>query len=100
VIGTDAATDPVTGAFTLSPIQESSTETAGYVTDIIQNVPVIADSSTSVGTITPAASTTDMVSGTPTVSGIPGAANLLADQSLTSTDLTDFFVSSMIHYGN
>jgi hypothetical protein len=46
VIVTGAVADPVTGTFTLSPIQESSTGTAGYVTDIIQNVPVIADSST------------------------------------------------------
>ncbi len=100
VIATGTVADPATGAFTLSPIEQSSTGgtvdvvivpaapssgTAGYTSDIIQNVPVVAGGTTNVGTITPAVSTINTVSGTVTVSGLPGAANLVADQSLTAT---------------
>lgn len=100
VIITGTVADPTTGAFTLSPIQESSvggtvdvvivppaptSGTAGYVTDIVQNVPVTASGTTSIGSITPAASTINTASGTITVSGSSGAANLVADQTVTST---------------
>ncbi len=103
VIVTGTVADPTTGVFTLSPIQESSaggavdivivppapaSGTAGYVTNIVQNVPVTAGSTTSIGAITPAASTINTASGTVTVSGSLGAANLVADQAVTSTTRT------------
>lgn len=101
VIGTVA--DSTTGAFTLSPILESSTGgtvdvvivppaptsgTAGFATDIVQDVPVTAGAATSLGTITPTASTINAASGSVTVAGSPGAANLVADQTVTSTTRT------------
>jgi hypothetical protein len=100
VIVTGTVADPNTGAFILSPILESSaggtvdvvivalaltSGTAGFATDIVQNVPVTAGSTTSIGTLIPSASTINVASGTVTVSGSPGAANLVADQTVTST---------------
>jgi len=96
-----------TGAFTLSPILESSSggtvdvvvvppvpvsgvpavpvSGAGYATDIVQDVPVTAGGTTNLGTITPEASTINLVSGTVTVAGSPGAANLVAEQTIASS---------------
>ncbi len=103
VIVTGTVADATTGVFTLSPILESSaggtvdvvivppapaSGTAGYATDIVQAVPVTAGATTNVGTFTPAASTINTVSGTVMVSGLPGAANLVADQTVTSTSRT------------
>ncbi len=99
---TGTVADPTTGAFTLSPILESSaggnvdvvivpppptpTPGTGYATYIVQDVPVSADGTTSIGTLTAlATSTINTTSGTVTVSGSPGAANLVADQTVTST---------------
>jgi len=100
VIVTGTVADPTTGAFTLSPILESSaggyvdvvivpplptpTPGTGYATYIVQNVPVSAGSTTSIGTLTGlAVSTINTASGTVTVSGAPGAANLVADRAVT-----------------
>jgi len=102
VIGSVA--DSSTGAFTLSPIRESSSggtvdvvvvppvpvsgvpavpvAGAGYATDIVQDVPVTAGLDTPLGTITPQASTINLASGTVMVAGTPGAANLVADQTI------------------
>jgi hypothetical protein len=103
VIVTGTVADATTGAFTLSPIVESSTGGevdvvivpatqavgAGFGTYIVQNVPVSAGSVTNIGTLTAlAASTINTVSGTVTVSGSPGAANLGADLTVTSTART------------
>lgn len=101
VVLTGTMADPTTGAFVLSPILESSTGgmidvvivppppasgTAGSGTYIVQNVPVAVGNTTSVGSVTSlAASQINTVSGTITVSGSPGAANLVADQTVTST---------------
>lgn len=100
VIVTGAVADATSGAFTLSPIEQSSTGgtvdvvmvppaptsgSAGYAVDIVQNVPVTAGMTTSVGTLTPMASSINLASGTVTVSGSPGAANLVADQRVAST---------------
>jgi hypothetical protein len=98
VIGTTA--DATTGAFTLSPILESS---AGGTVDvviappaasakgtvIVQDVPVAAGATTSIGTLSsPAGITINAVSGTVSVAGSPGAANLVVDQTLTSAART------------
>jgi len=106
VIGSVA--DSITGAFTLSPILESSSGgnvdvvvvppvptsgvppvptsgTTGYATDIVKDVPVTAGGVTVLGTITPAASTINLASGTVMVAGTSGAANLVADQTVTSS---------------
>jgi hypothetical protein len=104
VVVTGAVADPTTGAFTLSPILESGTGgpvdvvivppppasgTAGYATYIVQDVPVMAGATTSLGTLAPlAASSIYAVSGTVTVAGSPGAANLVADQRVTATTRT------------
>ncbi|HYP68093.1 MAG TPA: DUF4382 domain-containing protein [Thiobacillaceae bacterium] len=103
VIVSGAVADSSSGAFTLSPILESSaggnvdvvivppaptSGTAGFATDIVQDVPVTAGGTTSIGTLTPAAATINTASGTVTVSGAPGAANLVADQTVTSTTRT------------
>jgi len=100
VVLTGAVADANTGAFTLSPVLESSaggpvdvvivpppaSGTAGYATYIVQDVPVVAGGTTSLGMLTPlAASTINTASGTVTVAGAPGAANLVADQTETVT---------------
>ncbi len=103
VIVTGTVADATTGAFTLSPILESSaggtvdvvivppapaSGTAGYATDIVQAIPVTAGGTTNIGTLTPAASAINTASGTVMVSGLPGAANLVSDQTVTSTART------------
>jgi hypothetical protein len=100
VIVTGTVADTMTGAFTLSPIMQSSTAGTvdvvivpplpasgpGHATYVVQNVPVTAAATTSVGNITTLASSTiNTISGTVTVAGSPGAANLVADQTVTST---------------
>ena len=102
VIVTGTVAD-ATGAFTLSPILQSSsggpvdvvivppaptTGTAGYATDIVQGVPVTAGATTSIGTLTPAASAIYAASGTVKVAGIAGAANLVATQTVGSAPRT------------
>jgi len=100
-IVTGTVADPKTGAFTLSPILESSaggkvdvvivppaptSGTAGYATYIVRDVTVTAGGTTSIGTLTSlAASAIYTASGTVTVSGSPGAANLTADQTVSSS---------------
>lgn len=100
VIVTGTVADASTGAFTLSPILQSSTGgtvdvvivppppatgTAGYATDIVQNVPITAGASTALGTITPVASTLNTVSGVVRMTGLPVPANVVASQSISST---------------
>ncbi len=100
VIVTGTVADATSGAFTLSTIEQSSTGgtvdvvmvpsapasgNAGYAVDIVQNVPVTAGMTTSVGTLAAMASSINSASGTVTVSGSPGAANLVADQRVSST---------------
>jgi len=99
VIVAGTVADSTTGAFILSTILESSaggdvdvvivppapTTEPGQATYIVQDVPVSPGGTTSIGTINPlAASTINAASGTVTVSGLPGAANLVADQTVTS----------------
>ena len=102
VAGTVA--DPQTGAFALWPILQSgaggmvdvvivppspAAGTAGNATYIVQDVPVTAGVATNIGTMTTlVASTINTVSGGVTVSGLPGAANLVADQKVTATSRT------------
>jgi hypothetical protein len=101
VAGTVA--DATNGSFTLSPILQSSSGgnvdvvivppapnsgTAGFATDIVQDVPVTAGAVTSIGTLTTAASNINTASGTVTVSGTPGAAILVAHQTVSSTART------------
>jgi len=89
-----------TGAFALSPIVDSgiggdvdvvivppapTSGTAGHATYIVQDVQVNAGGTTSIGTLVPAASTINAATVTVTVSGLPGAANLVADQTVTNT---------------
>jgi Domain of unknown function (DUF4382) len=109
VIGSVA--DSITGAFTLSPILESSSggtvdvvvvsptsgvpPVPGYATDIVQGVPVTAGGVTPLGTITPATSMINAASGTVTVAGSLGAANLVADQTVTSTARTYEIASTL-----
>jgi hypothetical protein len=109
VIGSVA--DSITGAFTLSPIVESSSggtvdvvvvsptsgvpPVPGYATDIVQDVPVTAGGVTPLGTITPATSMINAASGTVTVAGSLGAANLVADQTVTSTARTYEIASTL-----
>ena len=119
VIGSVA--DSITGTFTLSPILESSlggnvdvvvvppvpvsgvpavpVSGAGYATDIVQDVPVTAGGATDLGTITPAASTINLATGTVTVSGSPGAANLVANQTVTSSARTYEIASTITTTG-
>jgi uncharacterized protein DUF4382 len=101
---TGTVADPKTGAFVLSPILESSaggtvdvvivppaptSGTAGYATYIVQDVTVTAGGTTSIGTLTNlAASAIYTASGTVKVAGVPGAANLVADQTVTGTTRT------------
>ena len=100
---TATVADATTGAFTLSPILASSvggtvdvvlvpptpsSGTSGNATAVIQNVPVTAGSATSLGTVSPATATVNTVSGTVTVASSPGAANLVANQTITSTTRT------------
>lgn len=102
IIVTGTVADPTTGAFILSPILESSaggdvdvvivpppptpTPGTGHATYIVQNVPISAGGTTSIGALTPlSASTINTASGTVTVSGLPGAANLVADQTVTGS---------------
>jgi hypothetical protein len=93
VIVTGTVADSTTGAFTLSPVLESSV--GGKVdvvmvppasgTVIVQDVPVTAGATTDLGSFTtPEVSPINTASGTVTVSGSPGAANLVADQTVTS----------------
>lgn len=115
VIGSVA--DSITGAFTLSPILESSSggtvdvvvvsptsgvpPVPGYATDIVQDVPVTAGGVTPLGTIKPAASTINAASGTVTVAGgSQGAANLVADQTVTSTTRTYEIASTLTITGS
>jgi uncharacterized protein DUF4382 len=103
VVVTGTVADPTTGAFTLSPILQSSaggnvdvvivppaptSGTAGNATNIVQDVPVFAGGTTSIDTVSPHATTINTASGTVNVSGSPGAANLVADQTVTSTTRT------------
>lgn len=103
VIVTGTVADSTSGAFTLSPILESSaggnvdvvivppaptSGSAGNATEIVQDVPVTAGATTSIGTFAAEASTINTASGTVMVSGSPGAANLVADQTVTSTART------------
>ena len=104
VVVTGTVADTTTGAFTLWPLQQStaggpvdvvivppppSSGTAGYADYIIQNVPVTAGATTNLGMITTLApSAIYPVSGTVTVAGLPGAADLVADQTVTSTGRT------------
>jgi hypothetical protein len=103
VIVTGTVADSTTGAFTLSPILESSaggnvdvvivppapaSGSAGNATEIVQDVPVTAGGTTSIGTFTAEASAINTASGTVMVSGSPGAADLVADQTVTSTTRT------------
>ncbi|MGA9992294.1 MAG: DUF4382 domain-containing protein, partial [Thiobacillaceae bacterium] len=99
VIVTGTVADPTTGVFTLSPILESSvggnvdvvivpppptSGTDGFATEIVQDVPVTAGATTDLGSFTAEASTINTASGTVQVSGSPGAANLVADQTVTN----------------
>ncbi len=100
VIVNGTIADATSGAFTLSPILESSAggavdlvvvppATARSATGIIQDVPVTAGSATSVGTVVPRLSlAVNAVSGIVDVPGVPGAANLAADQHVTATGRT------------
>jgi len=103
IMVTGTVADPTTGEFILTPIPESSaggkvdvvivpptpTSGTGYATHIVLDVPVAASGTTSIGTLTTlAASTINTASGTVTVSGSPGAANLVADQTVSSTART------------
>lgn len=104
VIVTGAVADPTTGAFTLWPLQQSITAgpvdvvivppppasgSSGSGTYIVQDVPVSAGSTTSLGTLSPlAAAQIYAASGTVTVAGSAGAANLTVDQMVTSTSVT------------
>lgn len=97
VVVTGTVADPTTGAFMLWPLEQSSSGgpvdvvivppppasgTAGFATYIVQDVPVTAGSTTSLGTLTSlAASSIYAVSGNVTVAGSAGAANLVADQT-------------------
>lgn len=101
VVVTGTVADPVTGAFTLWPLQQSITAgpvdvvivppppasgTAGYANYVVQNVPVTAGTTTSLGMLnTLAASAIYAVSGTVTVGGSAGAADLVADQTVTAS---------------
>jgi hypothetical protein len=102
IAGTTA--DLNTGAFTLSPILQSSSggnvdvvvvpapppgsATNGLMVNIVQDVPVMAGQATSLGSITGVATTINQASGTVTVAGVAGAANLTADQTLTASNRT------------
>jgi hypothetical protein len=104
--------DASTGNFTLYPILLSSISggmvdvvvvppasgTAGYDTAIIQDVPVGA--ATPVGTITPSAATINTASGTVMVAGSPGAANLVANQTVNSSGRTYEIVSTSTTTGS
>lgn len=89
-----------TGAFTLSPVLESSVGgtvdvvlvpsaptagTAGFGTTIVQNVPVVARGTTTLGALLPAAATINTASGVVNVGGVPGAANLVASQLISAS---------------
>lgn len=91
------------GAFTLSPILQSSSGgdvdvvivppppasgTNGFGVDIVKDVPVTASQTTSLGSITPVATTINLASGQVTVAGAPGAANIVADQTVTAAART------------
>jgi len=100
VIVKGTVADASTGAFTLSPILQSSSGGAvdvvivppapapgmdGHATGIVQDVPVTVGETTSLGSLMPAASAIHLASGTVTVSATAGAANLVANQTVTST---------------
>jgi hypothetical protein len=104
VVVTATVADPMTGSFTLWPLQQSSSGgpvdvvivppppasgTAGNATYIVQDVPVSAGSTTSLGTLASLApSSIYAVSGNVTVGGSAGAANLVADQTDTAAGRT------------
>jgi hypothetical protein len=70
-------------------VPPTPTSGTGYATHIVLDVPVAASGTTSIGTLTTlAASTINTASGTVTVSGSPGAANLVADQTVSSAART------------
>jgi hypothetical protein len=104
--GTDVVTstvaDATTGAFTLWPLPETpvpvdvvivppppSSGTAGYASYIVQNVPVTAGATINLGMMTTLApSSVYAVSGAVTVAGSAGAADLVAEQLVTSSGRT------------
>jgi hypothetical protein len=101
---TGTVADATTGAFTLWPLQQStvagpvdvvivapppSSGTAGYASYVVQNVPVTAGATTNLGMMTTLApSPVYTVSGAVTVAGSAGAADLVADQTVTSSGRT------------
>lgn len=95
------------GNFTLLPIQQSSTGgTVDVVivppvglskaTNIVQNVPVTAGGITSLGAITQNTTAENSASGTVSVSGTPGAANLVIDQTVTSSVARTYQIASTV----
>ncbi len=104
VVVTGTVADATTGAFTLWPLQQStvagpvdvvivppppSSGTAGYASYIVQNVPVTAGATTNLGMMTTLApSSVYTVSGAVTVAGSAGAADLVAEQTVTSSGRT------------
>lgn len=103
VIVKGTVADATTGAFTLSPILESSeggtvdvvmvspaptSGTSGHGTQIVTDVPIVAGGNTALGTFTPSASTINIASGTVLVAGLAGAANIVEMQTVTSSSRT------------
>jgi len=108
VVVTGTVADATTGAFTLWPLQQSTVAgpvdvvivppplppppsygTTGYGSYIVQNVPVMAGATTDLGVMTTLArSPVYTVSGAVTVTGSAGAADLVADQTVSSSGRT------------
>ena len=104
VVVNGTVADATTGAFALWPLQQStvagpvdvvivppppSSGTAGDASYIVQNVPVTAGATTNLGMMTTLApSSVYTVSGAITVAGSAGAADLVAEQTVTSSGRT------------
>lgn len=103
VIVKGTVADASTGAFTLSPMLNSSdggtvdvvmvpppptSGTSGFATQIVTDVPIVAGEITSLGTFTPSAATINSASGNVLVAGVAGDANIVATQTVTSSGRT------------
>lgn len=114
VVVKSTVADATTGVFKLSPVLSSDlggqvdvvvvppatvSTPSGSMTSIVQSVPVTAGATTQLGSLTSVSSPINTVSGTVTVAGSPGAANLSATQTLTSSSRTYWVASTLAPTG-
>ena len=107
--------DPDTGVFTLSPMLSrdvggqvdvvivppaSAVNTSGWMTSVVQSVPITAGATTSLGTVMSSYAPVYPVSGSFTVAGSPGAANFNVTQTLSNLSRTYSITSALATGGS